>query len=170
MNNEPSSFPQLPQTPPTESAPVVSETLVGGLAVAQLGLSAVLGVVVAVVCGLGWGLLAYFSERIFLQIAILIGLAITWAVFKPFGKLGLLPSIILFIPCIVLTLFSVLFGDFVFYTLIVMREENAPLLDAALLVAQNFIEIESEEGVSSLLFAAGGIALTGFGRARRGRG
>lgn len=166
MNQTP-SFPQLPQTP--EPAPVVSDTVVGGLAVAKLGLSAVLGVVVAILCGVGWGLLAYFSERIFLQVAILIGLAITWAVFWPFGKLGLMPSIILFIPCILLTLFSVLFGDFVFYTLVVMREENAPFLDAALFVAANFIEIEREEGISSLLFAAGGIALTGFGRMRRGR-
>lgn len=85
MNQTP-SFPQLPQTP--EPAPVVSDTLVGGLAVAKLGLSAVLDVVVAVLCGLGWGLLAYFSERIFLQVAVLIGLAIPWAVFWPFGKLG----------------------------------------------------------------------------------
>ena len=111
----------------------------------------VLGIAAAALGGVAWGLVAYGINRIFLYGAILIGYMVAMAVIKGTGKVTRFGQLIT--P--VLTLASVLFGDAIFYTLIVMKEQHmafsARLLRAIIL---HLWEIESKDnGVLSLLFA-----------------
>jgi hypothetical protein len=110
----------------------------------------VLGLGAAAVGGLAWGLIAYAINYIFLYGAILIGFMVATGVIKGTGKVTRFGQII--IP--VLTVASVLFGDAIFYTLIVMKEEHiafsARLLKA---VVVHLWQIEMQgSGVLSLLF------------------
>ena len=111
----------------------------------------VLGLGAAAVGGLAWGLVAYAINYIFLYGAILIGYFVAAGVLKGTGKVTRLGQII--IP--LLTIASVLFGDSIFYTLIVMKEEHVAfssrLLKAVVLHLWQ-IEIQGS-GVLSLLFA-----------------
>ena len=55
-----------------------------------------------------------------------------------------------------LTVVSVLFGDLLFYTLVVMKEQSLPFsLDLVMEVLRNFVAIEtdSEGGLASVAFA-----------------
>lgn len=110
-----------------------------------------LGIAAAVVGGLAWGLVAYAINYIFLYGAILIGYLVAAGVIKGTGKVTRFGQI--FIP--LLTVASVLFGDAIFYTLIIMKQEHVrfsgKLLNAVVL---HLWEIEKEgNGVMSLLFA-----------------
>ncbi len=118
----------------------------------------VLGIAAAAVGGLAWGLLAYAINYIFLYGAILIGYLVAAAVLKGTGKVTRFGQVI--IP--VLTVASVLFGDAIFYTLIVMKHESVPfsgrLLNAVVL---RLWEIEREgNGVATLIFALVGAGYT----------
>ena len=111
----------------------------------------VLGVVAALLGGIAWGVVAYAINYIFLYGAILIGYFVSWGVIKGTRKVTLFGQIL--IPF--LTVASVLFGDAIFYTLIVMKSEKVPfsgqLLQAILV---HLWEIESKgNGVLSLVFA-----------------
>lgn len=110
----------------------------------------VLGIGAAALGGLAWGFVAYGINRIFLYGAILIGYFVAAAVLKGTGKVTRFGQIA--IP--ILTVASVLFGDAIFYTLIVMKHQNVPfsgkLLNA---IVMHLWEIESKDnGVLSLLF------------------
>ena len=110
----------------------------------------VLGIAAAALGGLAWGLVAYAINYIFLYGAILIGYLVATLVIKGTGKVTRFGQII--IP--ILTIASVLFGDAIFYTLIVMKQEHVPfsgkLLNA---VVVHLWEIEMQgSGVLSLLF------------------
>jgi hypothetical protein len=111
----------------------------------------VLGLAAAAAGGLAWGFVAYGINRIFLYGAILIGYFVAAGVIKGTGKVTRFGQIV--IP--VLTVASVLFGDAIFYTLIVMKEEHVAfssrLLKAVMLHLWQ-IEIQGS-GVLSLLFA-----------------
>ena len=111
----------------------------------------VLGLAAAALGGLAWGLVAYGINRIFLYGAILIGYFVAAGVIKGTGKVTRFGQII--IP--VLTLASVLFGDAIFYTLVVMKEEHVAyssrLLKAVVLHLWQ-IEIQGS-GVLSMIFA-----------------
>jgi len=110
----------------------------------------VLGLGAAALGGLAWGLVAYGLNYIFLWGAILIGYIVAAAVLRGTGKVTRLGQII--IP--VLTIASVLFGDAIFYTLIIMKQEHVAfsgkLLNAVLLHLWQ-LEIQGS-GVLSLLF------------------
>jgi hypothetical protein len=110
----------------------------------------VLGLGAAAVGGLAWGLVAYGLNYIFLYGAILIGYLVAAGVLKGTGKVTRFGQII--IP--VLTIASVLFGDAIFYTLIVMKQEHVAfsgkLLNA---IVVHLWDIESKgNGVLSLIF------------------
>jgi hypothetical protein len=110
----------------------------------------VLGIGAAVLGGLAWGLVAYAINYIFLYGAILIGYFVAGGVLKGTGKVTRFGQII--IP--ILTVASVLFGDAIFYTLIVMKHQHVAfsgkLLNA---VVVHLWDIESKgNGVLSLLF------------------
>jgi len=109
-----------------------------------------LGIGAALVGGLAWGLVAYTLNYIFLYGAILIGYLVAAGVLKGTGKVTRFGQII--IP--MLTVASVLFGDAIFYTLIVMKHQSVPfsgkLLNAVML---HLWEMESKgDGALSLLF------------------
>ena len=110
----------------------------------------VLGLGAAAIGGLAWGLIAYAINYIFLYGAILIGYFVAAGVLKGTGKVTRLGQVV--IP--VLTVASVLFGDAIFYTLIVMKQEHVgfsgKLLNAVVL---HLWEIESKgSGVLSVFF------------------
>jgi hypothetical protein len=111
----------------------------------------ILGAAAAALGGLAWGLVAYGINRIFLWGAILIGYLIATAVIKGTGKVTRFGQIM--IP--LLTLASVLFGDSIFYTLIVMKERHMAFSGKLLTaIITHLWEIESKDnGVLSLLFA-----------------
>jgi hypothetical protein len=109
-----------------------------------------LGLGAAAVGGLAWGLIAYAINYIFLYGAILIGFMVATGVIKGTGKVTRFGQII--IP--VLTVASVLFGDAIFYTLIVMKEEHVAFSGRLLkAVVVHLWQIEMHgSGVLSLLF------------------
>lgn len=111
----------------------------------------VLGAASAALGGLAWGFVAYGINRIFLYGAILIGYFVAAAVIKGTGKVTRFGQII--IPG--LTLASVLFGDAIFYTLIVMKEEHVAYSSRLLkVVTLHLWQIEMQgSGLLSLLFA-----------------
>ena len=110
----------------------------------------VLGLGAAALGGLAWGLLAYGLNRIFLYGAILIGFAVAKGVIKGTGKVTRFGQVI--IP--VLTVASVLFGDAIFYTLMVMKEEHVAFSGRLLkAVVVHLWQIEMHgSGVLSVLF------------------
>ena len=111
----------------------------------------VLGLAAAAIGGLAWGLVAYGINRIFLYGAILIGYFVAAGVIKGTGKVTRFGQII--IP--LLTLASVLFGDAIFYTLAVMKEEHVAYSSRLLkVVVLHLWQIEIQgSGVLSLFFA-----------------
>jgi hypothetical protein len=111
----------------------------------------VLGLGAAALGGIAWGLVAYAINYIFLYGAILIGYFVAAGVLKGTGKVTRFGQIV--IP--ILTVGSVLFGDAIFYTLIVMKHQHVPfsgkLLNA---IVVHLWDIESKgNGVLSLIFA-----------------
>jgi hypothetical protein len=110
----------------------------------------VLGIAAAAVGGLAWGLVAYSLNYIFLYGAILIGYLVAAGVLKGTGKVTRFGQII--IP--VLTVASVLFGDAIFYTLIVMKHQNVAFSGKLLnVILVHLWDIESKgDGLLSLLF------------------
>ena len=111
----------------------------------------VLGIAAAALGGLAWGLLAYAINYIFLYGAILIGYLVAAAVLKGTGKVTRFGQVI--IP--VLTVASVLFGDAIFFTLFVMKQEHVSFSGKLLnTIVAHLWEIEREgNGVATLIFA-----------------
>jgi len=111
----------------------------------------VAGVATAAAMAVAWGGIAYGLERIFLFGAILIGLAIAWAVNRGMGKINLYGRIL----TVALTPMSVLAGDYIFFLLGIARETQQPITGAfASLVASHFVDLEFNQssGLMSLLF------------------
>ena len=109
-----------------------------------------LGAGAALLGGIAWGVVAYAINYIFLYGAILIGYFVAAAVLKGTGKVTRLGQVL--IP--ILTVASVLAGDAMFYTLIVMKHRNLPfsgqLLNA---IVVHLWDIESKgNGILSLIF------------------
>src|SRR5260370_18281928 len=123
-----------------------------------------LGIGAAVLGGVAWGLVAYGINRIFLYGAILIGYFVAGGVLKGTGRVTRFGQIL--IP--ILTLASVLFGDRIFYTLIVMKHQNVPFSGKMLnVIVVHLWEIESKgSGALSLLFGlvGAGYALYSAGK------
>ena len=110
----------------------------------------ILGIGAAAVGALAWGLVAYAINYIFLYGAIIIGYFVAAGVIKGTGKVTRFGQII--IP--ILTVASVLFGDAIFYTLIVMKQEHVSFSGKLLqTIVVNLWEIESKGGIASLIFA-----------------
>lgn len=110
-----------------------------------------LGIGAAVLGGIAWGVVAYALNYIFLYGAILIGYLVARGVIKGTRKVTLFGQCL--IP--VLTVASVLFGDAIFFTLVVMKSENVAFSGQLLqAVLTHLWEIELKgSGVLSLFFA-----------------
>jgi hypothetical protein len=110
-----------------------------------------LGIGAALLGGLAWGVVAYGLRHIFLYGAILIGYLISRAILKGTGKVTRMVQI-----CIpILTVCSILLGDSIYYTLLVMKDQNLPFsIDLLGKILANLWDIEREGGGAiSLLFA-----------------
>jgi hypothetical protein len=118
----------------------------------------VFGVLAALAGSLAWGGIAFLANRIFLWGAILIGGMVAWAVVKGAGKVAPLIHVLIG----VLTLASVLFGDVLFFTFMVMKEMKLSFsLDLVKRVLASFWTLETSGGrggIATLLFALGGAA------------
>lgn len=114
------------------------------------------GLFACLVMALLWGGVAYASDRIWLYGAILMGVAIAWAVNRGMGKVNTYGRAL----AIVLTLGAVILGDYIFILLSVAKQMGAPVgATMAHVVAQHFVEVEfggGSTGWMSLLFGAVG--------------
>ena len=110
-----------------------------------------LGIGAALLGSIIWGVVAYAINYIFLYGAILIGYLVAKGVIKGTRKVTRFGQVL--IP--VLTVASVLFGDAIFYSLIVMKSEKVPFSGQLLqAVLAHLWEIEMKgDGVLSLVFA-----------------
>lgn len=125
----------------------------------NLPMGLVYGVAAALAGSIAWGGVAYVSNHIFLYGAILIGLQVGKAVVKGIGKIDMAGRILIG----VLTVASVVFGDAIFFTLVVMREKHLPF---SLLLMQQIVahlgEIESAN-FASVIFALIGADIIMYG-------
>lgn len=122
---------------------------------------ALYGVGAALAGGLAWGLVAYAINYIFLWGAIGIGFVVGKAVVHGMGKVTWPGRILIG----VLTVASVLFGDLLYYTLVVMREQNLPFSTGLVMeILANFWEIEtdSDGGLASVAFALIGAGIVAY--------
>lgn len=134
----------------------------------SLIISGALALGITLVCAVVWGVLAYFTNSIFLYAAIGIGLAISWASTAGFRTITTPVRVLMFLPAIVLTLVSVSLGDLIFYTLDAMREFRVGLGDAAFVVMEHAVEILSDpEEVKTYIFGGLGALLGVFSGMRR---
>jgi hypothetical protein len=110
-----------------------------------------LGVLAATAGGVAWGLVAYAIHRIFLYGAILIGYLVAAAVIKGTRKVTTFGQVL--VP--ILTVASGLFGDAIFFTLVVMKSEKVSFsLKLLQAVLANLWDIEMKgNGVLTLVFA-----------------
>lgn len=124
----------------------------------------VLGIGAALVGGLVWGLIAYFLHYIFLYGAILIGYFVAWAVIKGTGKITPAGQI----SIALLTVASVLFGDALFFVLVVMKADATPFSGKLVsAVLTHFWQIETKgNGALSVIFGLIGAGFAVF-RARK---
>ncbi len=115
------------------------------------------GTVAAFVGALAWGLVAYGLNRIFLWGAVIIGLLIAKALFYGMGKVNLVGQVAVF----VLTVLSVIFGDVIFMTLSVMKEQNLSFsFGIVKYLVTHIVELESEgSGIMTVFFALIGAAI-----------
>lgn len=118
------------------------------------------------VSALGWGLLAYFTNSIYVFAAIVIGFIVAFAVTFPFKRVSLPLAFLLFFPTAALTVLSVLLGDFLYYVLSAMKQFDWSMADAIAQVTRNFVDIARQDSIASILFAAFG-TLVGFFNAVR---
>ncbi len=109
------------------------------------------GSLAAIAGGIAWGLVAYFLNYIFLWGAILIGMMVCWAVFKGIGKINTAGKVAAFL----LTVASVIFGDAIFYTLALARQEKIPIsLELLKEILANIVSIETTgSNIISVAFA-----------------
>jgi len=110
------------------------------------------GVLAAAGGSLAWGVVAWTLKRIFLWGAILIGYLVAWAVIKGMGKVTRAGQVLVFL----LTIASVLFGDVIFYTLVLMEKLKRPFsAELVAAVMANFWQVVTSAGggIASVLFA-----------------
>lgn len=138
--------------------------------IVRIPVAFVLSGIVVVLSGLVWGVLAYLTSSIYVMVAILIGIAVSFAITIPFKRVPLLLALVLIFPAIVLTIIAVLWGDYVFYVLTVMNERGMDVLKAMMWVADYFIPVaitEEGESISSIIFGLIGAVLGFFNAFRR---
>jgi hypothetical protein len=107
----------------------------------NLPLGLLFGMGAGLVSALAWGLLSFLTERIFLIVAIGIGLFVGWAVHRGMGKFTWIGQV----AAALITLGSVLLGDLLYITFLLMRE-GADFLSAflAVLIGLGIVFSESD--------------------------
>jgi hypothetical protein len=121
----------------------------------NLSLGVLYGAGAALAGSVAWGGVAYLSNHIFLYGAILIGLLVGKAVVMGIGKVSTTGRIMIG----VLTVASVVFGDVIFFTLVVMKERNLPFSFPLMRVIVNNLGAIEGKNVASIIFALIGAAI-----------
>jgi hypothetical protein len=132
----------------------------------RLVASGFLSVGAVLVSALGWGFLAYFTDSIYVFVAIVIGFIVAFAITFPFKRVSIPLAFLLFFPTAALTILSVLLGDYLYYVLSAMKQMDWSLTESAVTVAANYMDIVGKDSIASILFAAFG-TLVGFFNAVR---
>jgi hypothetical protein len=113
----------------------------------NLPLGLLFGVGAGLVSALAWGVLSLLTERIFVIVAVGIGLFVGWALHRGMGKFTWVGQV----AAALITLGSVLLGDLLYITFLLMRE-GADLLNAFLAVLFNLDIVFSESDIWVSLF------------------
>lgn len=113
----------------------------------NLPLGLLFGVGAGLVSALAWGVLSLLTERIFMIVAVGIGLFVGWALHRGMGKFTWVGQV----AAALITLGSVLLGDLLYITFLLMRE-GADLLNAFLTVLFNLDIVFSESHIRVSLF------------------
>ena len=142
-----------------------TQTNQGSSLIWRLLLAAIFSVVAVGASAAGWGVLAYFTGKVYFIIAILIGMVVTFAITYPFERVSLPLAAILFFPAAFLTIFAVLVGDAIFYLLTGMFKYNLVVMDAIRAVTSQPLDF-LQESLGSIVLAAIGTVL-GFVNAIR---
>ncbi|ABX07381.1 MAG TPA: hypothetical protein DEF47_00755 [Herpetosiphon sp.] len=160
------SQPQMPpqgsfQLPPHSNYPGTPTNQQAGGSKAKallIGLGAVvLGAIV-------WGLLAYFTERIFVYVAILIGVGISYAMISPLRKPVAKPVLFsLVIPAILFTLLSLELGNLITIIIFLRREIDIPLGEAISYSLEAFFSAEWLKSQDHILTIVFGVLGAGYG-------
>lgn len=116
------------------------------------GRGLVLALLAALACGLAWGAVAFYLERIFLWGAIGIGYLVGWAYFKGAGKIETLGQVAISL----LTVGSVVFGDIFFIALVAQKLVGEPLSFELMEAAALAYSENLGDHFMSLLFGLGG--------------
>ncbi len=131
-----------------------------GFSIGRLFLGLLMAIAAVALSAGGWGLLAYWTNSIYVMAAIVVGFVVSFAVTYPFPRIGILLGIVLFIPTAILTVAAVLLGDYLYYVLNFMAE-GATLNEAIATVATYFVELAAEDSLASVIFAVIG-TVVGF--------
>jgi len=121
----------------------------------NLPLGLLYGAAAALAGSVAWGIVAYMSNRIFLYAAILIGLLVAKVVVMGMGKVNTAGRIMIG----VLTVASVVLGDVIFFTLVVMRDRNLPFSFPLMRAIMNNLWAIESENFASVIFALIGAAI-----------
>lgn len=148
------------QMPPQGNYQIPTNQQAGGSKAKALliGLGAVvLGAIV-------WGLLAYFTERIFVYVAILIGMGISYAMISPFRKPVSKPILFsLVVPAILFTLLSLELGNLITFVIFLQREADIPLGQAISFGFETLFSAEWLKSLDHLLTVVFGVLGAGLG-------
>ena len=109
--------------------------------IVRLLLGLTFGVGAIIVGALGWGLLAFFTGRVFFLVPLAVGAVVTVAMLYPFKRASLPLKIALLVPCLALTLTSALLGDYLFIALAASKELKLGILDVVTRMAPIFFDI-----------------------------
>jgi len=124
------------------------------------------GLGAAILCGIGWGVVTYLFNRIFfvLYVAILIGYLVGKAVIKGMQR-TILPG---YFAIIILSVISVIIGDFIYYNLQFLHQFPAtPFTGIASFVTRIFIQVEMQNGLVPIGFSLLGAGYAIYQVARR---
>lgn len=160
------SQPQMPpqgsfQLPPHSNYPGTPTNQQAGGSKAKallIGLGAVvLGAIV-------WGLLAYFTQRIFVYVAILIGVGISYAMISPLRKpvsKAVLFSLV--VPAILFTLLSLELGNLITFVMTFQRDFEIPLGESISLAFDFMLSEEWLPTQDHILTVVFGLLGAGYG-------
>jgi hypothetical protein len=121
-----------------------------------------LGTLALVLGAVIWGLVGYFSNSVYVIIAVLIGMALAAAMLLPLRPIQKKIALIFLPIAIIATLLSILLGEMLYVVLFLMRDYEATLGEALLATVDALGEIlsSSDTVMSGILGLVG--ALVGF--------
>ncbi|MFD3165043.1 hypothetical protein [Herpetosiphon sp. NSE202] len=130
-----------------------------------------IGLGALVLGAIAWGLLAYFTERIFFYVAILIGMGISYAMISPFRKpvsKAILLSLV--VPAILFSLISLELGNLLSFILAFKRDFDIPLSESISLAFDFLFSklwLETKENILTIVFGVLGAGLGFYNTLKR---